>query len=179
MAPNKHTSASEKMYKVAEGFDTVGHRAHRAGQSTTPIDAKADVRAACETAVIHHTCSTLARCNPLTLLSQWHALSAGPPAGERDVHWRQGGGHRVRCLLLRKGRDEEWLTAAQGLGKRHVVLPPLLLPPLLLLLLLVHCPTTKSCALAPSAAGVFRSDLPCKFRCKPEAYQARGCWGRC
>lgn len=37
-------------------------------------------------------------------------------------------------------------------------------------LALLQCPPR---VIHPPGAGVFRSDLPTKFRCKPEAYQAR------
>ena len=42
---------------------------------------------------------------------------------------------------------------------------------------LSRCAAAAACVMATGGtplAGVFRSDLPCKFRCKPEAYQARG-----
>ena len=86
------------------------------------------IQTACGTGVIHHACTAytaLARCNALTSLPQWHALPAGPPAGERDLHWRQGGGHRIRCLLWTEGRDEEWLTGRRtGAGARQVPCRP-------------------------------------------------------
>ena len=61
--------------------------------------------------------------------------------------------------------------ACMAVAEQPVLCPLLPLPPLLppLLPLLIVSAVSPHCL-----AGVFRSDLPCKFRCKPEAYQVSG-----